>query len=549
MPMGVNRRWATAAVLAVVTLLAYLPALRGGFIWDDDKFLTLNPLIKAPDGLHRFWFTTQPDDYWPVTSTSLWIEWRLWGPNPAGYHATNVALHLAEVLLLWKILRRLEIPGAALGALLFAVHPLNVESVAWIAQRKNLMAMLFYELSILAFLRPGRGAGWTGLSLISFVLALLSKGSVAPLPLVLLGIILWRRRPTGRDLAVLAPFFAAAAIFAAVNVWFQTHGTAVVIRQASFIQRLLGAAAAVWFYLGKALWPVRLAFVYPQWTVDAADWRWWVPLGAAIGATAWLWRRRDKAAFVAWAYFCVLLLPVMGFADIAFMEYSLVANHYAHLALIGVTTFAGAAWSGWRLRQAAPALGAAILAVAILFGLTWRQNRIYADVESLYRETLRINPDSWVANGNLASLLAGQGHGAEAMEHYLEALKVHPGYPQAHVGLGSLLARAGRMPEAVEQFRAAVALRPDYVDGHFNLGLAYQASGRADDAIAEFERALAINPKFAPAHNSLGIALAQTGRLPEAAEQFREAVAIDPDFTAARNNLRVALERLDATRP
>jgi hypothetical protein len=289
------RQIGLATLLVVIGLAVYLPSLRNGFVWDDDSFLTKNALIKAPDGLARFWFSTQATDYWPVTSTSLWLEWRLWGMHAAGYHATNLALHLAEALLLWSILRRMRVPGAYLAALLFAVHPVNVESVAWIAQRKNLVAMLFYLLAIFGFLRSGwisPGARKWGLayvlSLLAFLLALLSKGSVAPLPFVLLGLIAWQRRPRGSDLVGLAPFFGISATLVAVNVWFQTHGTHEIIRQADGIQRLLGAAAAVWFYLWKALIPVDLIFVYPQWHISASDWRWWGPLMAAMALTLWL---------------------------------------------------------------------------------------------------------------------------------------------------------------------------------------------------------------------------------------------------------------------
>jgi tetratricopeptide (TPR) repeat protein len=554
-----RRFWLLAASLAAITLLAYLPALRAGFVWDDDSFLTLNPLIRAPDGLHRFWFTTQAADYWPVTSSTLWLEWRLWGMNPAGYHATNVALHLVEVVMLWAILRRLGLPGAYLAALLFAVHPVNVESVTWIAQRKNLIAMFFYLASIACFLRtrwgapdsgpPARASGvadpvWYGLSLGAFILAMLSKGSVAPLPLVLLGLIAWRRRLTLRDAARSAPFFAVAAGLAVVNVWFQTHGSAVIIRSATAAQRILGAGAVVWFYLGKALWPANLIFVYPQWRIAPGDWRWWLP-GMAFSRSSSAARdgrpRFFRAAFFAWAYFCVMLIPVMGFADIAFMEYSLVANHYQHLAIIGVAGLAAAGWSRWRDRQARAAMAAAVGVVAILGALTWRENRSYRDLETLYRTTLAKNPDSWVAEGNLGSLLAGSGRLPEAIPHFIAALRLKPDYPQARVSLGSALARAGRLPEALGQFAEAVRLRPDFAEARYNYGLALNALGRRGEALGQFGEAVRFKPDNALAQFQFGLALAGAGRLPEAADHLAEAVRLQPDFAEAQNDLGVAL--------
>jgi len=576
-----RRFWLAAAALAGITLLAYLPAFRAGFVWDDDSFLTMNPLIKAPDGLHRFWFTTQAMDYWPVTSSTLWLEWRLWGMNAAGYHATNVALHLVEVVMLWAILRRLAIPGAWLAALLFAVHPVNVESVTWVAQRKNLVAMLFYLASIYLFLRtrwsastvtklpkgarsPLDGAGqtrrgrrvppglWYGLSLFAFALAMLSKGSVAPLPLVLLGIIAWRRQLTLRDGLLIAPFFILGGALAAVNVWFQTHGSAVIIRTVTFWERLLDAGAVVWFYLFKALWPTRLIFVYPQWNVQPGNLLWWLPLLGAAGLTvglAFLARRHasGRAAFFSWAYFCVMLIPVMGFADIAFMEYSLVANHYQHLAIIGVVALAAAGWSGWREKNRGLATAAAAVVVGVLFALTWRQNQTYRDLETLYRTTLEENPDSWVAQGNLGSLLAGTGRLPEAIPHFVAALRIKPDYPQARVSLGSALATTGHLPEALAQFEEAVRIRPNFAEGHYNLGLALSAVGRRDEALAEFEQAVRFKPDSALAQYHLGLALAGAGRLEDATAHLAEAVRLQPNFAEAQNDLGVALAQAGRT--
>ncbi len=550
-----RRRWLAAATLVGLTLLAYLPSLRAGFIWDDDNFLTLNPLIKASDGLYRFWFTTQATDYWPVTSSTLWLEWRLWGMNAAGYHATNLALHVAEVLLLWTLLRRLRLPGATLAALLFAVHPVNVESVAWIAQRKNLVAMLFYLLSILYFLKSGWGTPvsdgedkgrssssgelWYWLSLLAFALAMLSKGSVAPLPVVLLGLIAWRRKLTFGDAWRAAPFFLVAGVLAAVNVWFQTHGSGVVIRPASGIERLLGAGGIVWFYLWKALWPTRLLFIYSQWHISAHTLGWWLPLLAAAGLTAILWRK-SRAAFFAWGYFCIMLVPVLGFTDTAFMEYTPVANHYAHLALIGVVGLAAAEWARWERAQRASAFAAAAIVVGILGGLTFRQNRIYQNVETLYRTTLEDNPESWVAHGNLGGLLAGSGRLPEAIPHFTEALRLRPDYPQARVSLGSALASMGRLDEAKAQFEEALRLRPDFADGHYNLGLVLQATGHVPEAAAHFTEALRLKPNFPEAHNALGVILGEAGRKAEAIAHFEAALQLKPDYAEARTNLQVA---------
>jgi len=588
--------WAAAVLLVGVTLIAYLPALGGGFVWDDDSFLTGNKFVKAADGLYRFWFTTDPTDYWPVTSSVLWFEWRLWGMNPLGYHAVNLGLHLAEVFLLRAVLRRLRFPAPYLAAFLFAVHPVNVESVAWIAQLKNLMAMLFYLLAILFFLRSesdqqGSGpakrdrshrpgdiaeevaqasppavsttAGGTPallVSLICFILAMLSKGSVAILPLVLAGIVLWRRPLNRGDCLRLAPFFAASAILVMVDMWFQKHGLRVEFRHAGFLERLLGAGAVVWFYLGKALLPIGLIFVYPAWQVQAGDLRWWVPLAAAAGLTAVLFHYRARGtrpALFAWGYFCAALVPVMGFTDVYFMKYSLVADHYQHLALIGVVGFVAAGWArwdrkagrrelkgGWRKAEGGSGILPRLLAGAVivaLAGLTWRQGENYRDAETLYDSILERNPAAWLAENNLANVMFRSGRYREAIPHYLTALRLKPDLAEAHNNLGLALVKTGRIPEAVAHFGQAIRFGPDYSDPYNNLGVALADAHRPAEAIPYYRKALQISPDFAAARYNLGNALAALGQMPEAIESFRAALRLRPGYAEAHTNLGAAL--------
>jgi hypothetical protein len=350
------RQWLTAIiVIAVMAYVVYAPSLSGGFLWDDDTLITHNPLITAPDGLIRIWFTSEAVDYWPVTNSSFWIEWRLWGMNPIGYHVTNLVLHVGNAILFWAILRHLRIPGALLAAAIFTVHPINIESVAWIAQRKNTLSQCFFLLSVLWFLKDesgsaGRRRGWYALSLAGFVLAMLSKGSAASLPLVLLLIVWWtRNRITARDVLRAVPFFVVAAALTLVNLWFRTHGDAEVFRQATLAERIAGAGAIVWFYVFKAVWPIHLAFVYPLWRIDSDDIRWWLPLAAALVLTALLLWYRGKpwgrAGLFAWLYYGVALLPVLGFADTPFMRYSLVADHYQYTAILGLAALVAAGLS------------------------------------------------------------------------------------------------------------------------------------------------------------------------------------------------------------
>jgi tetratricopeptide (TPR) repeat protein len=534
-PLGRTPRWLAAALLVAVALLAYSPVAQSGFVWDDDVALTRNPLVQAADGLYRAWFTTQAPDYWPVTLTTFWVEWRIWGANPLGYHLVNLALHVGEVLLLWRVLRRLRIPGAWLGALLFAVHPVNVESVAWVTQRKNLMAMLFYLASVWAFLRAGwpeektKSGRWYAASLAAFVLAMLSKGSVAILPLVLVGIVAWRRRLALRDALWAAPFFLVAAALTAVNIWFQAHhlAGADLIRQATFLQRLLGAGAALGFYLSKAVLPLNLTFFYPLWRIDAHQILWYLPLLAALGLTVWLWRR-SRAALFAWLYFCAALVPVLGFTDVYFMKFSLVADHYQHLALIGVTALAGYGFSRWRARNPRADAFAAALVASLAF-LACRQCLAYASAETLARETIRRNPDAWLAHDNLGVIL-GQDERRlpEAEAEFREAIRLKPDWPEAHSNLGVMLVREQRLDEGIAQYEEALRLQPADFVANLNLGSLLLFRHRYDEARRCLAAAAGFKPGFAPAHFLLGQALARLGRTSEAEREFEAFLRLKP---------------------
>jgi len=501
-----------------------------------------------------------------VTSTTLWFEWRLWGMHAAGYHATNLLLHIAECLLLWRTLALVRVPGAYLAALLFAVHPVNVESVAWIAQRKNLVAMLFFLASIYCFAKKETtspvqarggsgesGRAWYWLSLASFVLAMLSKGSVALLPLVLLGLIAWRRKIEARDLFRLLPFFLAAAVLAAVDVRLQAHGSEV-IRNAGLLERILGAGGVIWFYLYKALWPANLIFVYPQWHIEPTDLLWWLPLLSAVAVTILLLRstvaRSETGAprsplLAAWLYYCVMLVPVMGLTDVYFMKYSLVADHYQHLALIGVVAFAGAAWSHWKFKGSVAIAAAAVCALACL---TWQQCLNYRDAETLYRATIASNPSCWMAYNNLGSLLSdAPGRQKYAVAQFEEAARLKPDAAEVHNNLGEAwMNMPGRLNDAIVQLEEALRLRPDYAGAHNNMGNALlKMPGRWNDAIAQFGEAIRLKPDYAEAHNNLGNALLNTpGRLNDAIAQFEEALRLNPDLAEAHNNLGFALLRM-----
>ena len=375
---------------------------------------------------------------------------------------------------------------------------------------------------------------------------MLGKGSVAVLPVLLLGIVWWLRPLRMQDLARISPFFVVSAVLTGVNVWFQTHGTETVTRSVNFAERLLGAGGVVWFYLYKAILPVDLAFVYSQWHVEVRNLLWWIPLLAVLSVTAVLWWYRQswsRPLLFAWGFFCVALVPVMGFTDVGFMQYSLVADHYQHIAIIAVIALASAFWSIWRRSTLGKSRWAATVVAVTAAGslalLTCQQSANYSDPVTLYRTTLEKNPDCWMAHNNLGGTLAKSGHLQEAREHYEQALRLRSDYPEAHNNLGSLLSDSGHLQEAIEHYEKAIQLKPNYADAHNNLGNAFTDRGRAREAIEQFELALRLNPYSADAHNNLGVVLVQTGKLQEAIEQFKQALQLKPDYINAHTNLAI----------
>jgi hypothetical protein len=346
-----------AALILGLVAVVYFPAVKGGFVWDDDSMLTRN-IVLQPGGLQRSWFTTDQPNYWPITWTSYWIEHKLWGMNPTGYHLTNILIHALSAILAWRILRRLRVPWPLPVALVFAVHPVAVESVAWISQRKTILAMLFFLVALLAYLRfeesgNRRLYGW---ALAAFILALLSKGSVVGLPVVLVLCAWWRRGRIERlDIVRSLPFFAASAVMSGVEIWFQVHRSIGpdVVRGGGLLARAAGAGTAVWFYILKTLWPARLIFVYPRWQIDPATWFAWIPDLALIVLAVLSWRFRSswgKPVLFVLGYSLAMLFPILGFFNVYFMRYSLVADHYQYVSMIGTIALVAAAVDGLAAR-------------------------------------------------------------------------------------------------------------------------------------------------------------------------------------------------------
>jgi len=554
---ALSHAWLFGLLLVAVTLVAYGPAWHGGFIWDDDEYVTENPLLTAPDGLRRIWFSLDsPSQYFPLTYTTFYMERGLWGLNPTGYHWVNLLLHAANALLVWRVLARLRVPGAWLAVAVFALHPVQVESVAWITERKNVLMGFFFLLTLWGWIRfideiTGRRWRFYVLALVFYALALSAKTTACTLPAALL-LILWLEKMSinWRRLAQVAPFVAMGIGMGLVTVWWERHhiGTQGKLFAIGPLERVLIASRAVWFYAGKLLWPANLTFSYPRWTISASDPRayGWVLATAALGVAIWRARRwAGRSVEVAAAFFAATLSPVLGFIMLYTFLYSFVADHYQYLACIGPIALAVAGMKIGLGRIAAgkpilePVLCAALLMT--LGALTWKQCGMYASDKTLWQTTLRRNPNSWMAHVNLGNLLLQKGKVDEAIAHYKNALQISPDSAQAHDNLGNALLQEGKTDEAIAHLQKALQIKPGFAQGHLVLGNALLQEGKADEAIAHFQKALQINPDNADARISLGNVLFQKGNVAEAITHYKKALQIRPGDAQAHNNLGNAL--------
>jgi tetratricopeptide (TPR) repeat protein len=509
-------------LIVLLVFLAYLPALRGGFIWDDDDYVTHNLTLHDGEGLRQIWFKVGAvPQYYPVVHTTFWLEYHLWGLNPVGYHLINVLLHALAAILLWQLLLYLRIRGAWLAAVIFALHPIEVESVAWITERKNVLSAVFYFAAALAYLRfvawekPGspnrfRWYWYLG-ALVLFLAALLSKTVTCSLPAALLLVCWWKKGRVQRgEIIPLLPFFVLGVGLGLMTAWIEKYhvGAQGADWSLTLADRCLIAGRALWFYAGKLVWPAHLTFIYPRWVIEPeVGWQWLFPI-AAIGVVAGLWlarRRIGKGPLVAVLCFAGTLGPALGFVNVFPMRYSFVADHFQYLAGIGLIVLGAAGLN--RLPRVIPAT-----LVVLLGALTWQQTGIYRNLETLWRDTLVKNPDCWLAHNNLGLLLNNQGRIEEAMEHYQKAIQINPNYFETPNNLGVALADKGRFDEAIENYRKAIQINPNYSDALNNLGAALGAKGRSDEAIESFRKAIRINPNYSGALNNLAWILATSSK-------------------------------------
>ena len=568
-----------ALALAAATFAAYLPALNGGFVWDDNSWTRdLSEQFQNLAGLWAIWIhPTTLQQYYPLTGTSFWLDYQLWGFWTLPYHVENVLLHLLAVLLLWRLLLRLPLPGAGLAAALFALHPVMVESVAWITERKNVLSLVLYLSALLAYLRFAQSVGglrpevstpqggirhphpdplplrrereksapdlsrftdhvsrithhasrFYCLSLVLFLGALLAKTTVFSLPAVILLVAWWRR---GRlrwrtDVLPTLPFFALSLGLSALTAWLERNhvgaqGPDFALTSA---QRCIVAGHAFWFYLGKLFWPANLCFVYPRGQPDSAVWWQWLYPAAAVGLllALWLVRQRLGRGPVTAAFFYVgTLFPLLGFLNTYAMRYSFVWDHWVYL----------------------PGLGPLVLAAALMESLHLQQwARMGAMNRTPHRPTGTLSPSGEWDGVRGPSSLPG------FMERSRQQLTAILPLPSSLFYLLLLVLavltwrQAGQFADKQTLWRATLAGNPDCWMAHHNLGLELAKQGHVTEAIPHFQRTLQLKPDDAEIHYALGLALATQGKFAEAIPCYRRAIQLKPDYADALNYLGNAL--------
>jgi protein O-mannosyl-transferase len=588
------RGWWTALALVAATIAIYLPAVNHDFVYyDDPKYVTENAVVSA--GFTRAglaWaFTTSTDANWfPVTWLSHMLDVQLYGMDAGGHHLTSLLLHALSTALLFTALHRMtgRMGRSAFVAALFALHPLHVESVAWVAERKDVLSTVFWMLTLLAYVAYARDPKLRRFIIVAVLLGLglMSKPMLVTLPFVLLLLDFWplrrlEKRSYGQLVAEKIPLLAIVVASSITTFLVQRKGGAVGSLDAyPFALRVGNALMSYVAYIGKMIWPSDLTAFYPY-RMDVSIPAALVALVVLVGLSIVSVRLRKKYPYlpVGWFWYVGTLVPVIGLVQVGNQA---MADRYSYIPLIGL--FVIVAWGAgdladrWRIHRYALPAAAAIAIVAAAFisrsqlrhwqstaqlwthaldatrdnyvahnnlGLALAGDGKVEDAISHYREALRIRPMYATARTNLGAALAKQGKFDEAIANYQEVLRSKPGMSEAHMDLGAALASQGKIDEAIGHYRDAVRLKPDFAEAYANLGLAFASQGQLDSAIAEYQKAIQVKPSFAEAHNNLGFALARQGKLAESVDHYTEAIRYKPDFVLAHVNLGVSLANMN----
>ena len=544
--LAVNSRLPTWLLPGAARLLAalwiYAPVVRGDWLWDDNSEITANLDLRGPGALWKIWLAPTSPDYFPLKTTVQWAQWQLWGNRTTiGYHLISIGLHLLGAICLWRLLAKLGVRLAWLGGLLFLVHPLAVESVAWIAELKNVLSLPPFLCALCAWVDydEGRRPADYARSLTWFFVALLCKSSVVMLPCILLLYAVYKYgRLRGSQLKETAPFFMLSAVFGAITVWFQHHRAiaSADLAASGFFGRLMDAGRAGAFYFFKALWPFQLSPIYPRWASGSpamGQFVPWILFGAGCAILCWKRATWGRPVLLGLGFFLLNLAPVLGFIGMSYQQIAPVADHFAYVALAGMAGLAAAGVSALQSwlpvgRRFLALVGGLALAALLAFE-SHGYARIFENQETLWAYTLSVNPQSWTAHNNLGTVLLRQEKWTAAADHLEAAIRLNPRYAIAHLNLGNALAKLGRPAEAGARYEEALRLEPDAAEAHYNYGNLLAEAGRPAEAILHYRAALRSSPPSVDVLYNLANALAQSGQSAEAMTHYAAALRLQPD--------------------
>ena len=557
-PQSRLRFWLGAAFIFAIVLIVYRPILPGSFVIDDESLIGRdNPLVNGTFTPWTIWFQTD----FTLATFGWWLQRLMWGENPAGFHAVCLALHAVSGILIWRLLSRLNIPGAWLAAVLFVVHPVCVNSVARISELKNTLSLPFFLFAFLGYLHyeasalyseisnqsethPSRHRAtlWYACSLIAFVLSLLSKTTSVMLPVLLLACAVWkRRRIMRRDVLHTMPFFILSLTFGLMSVWFQKHQALITARltlqPTSFLERLAGAGQDFWFYVGKVFWPANLSVIYPRWKLAPGSFAAYLPvlLVGAVFILCWSCHRTwGRHALFGIGCFAIGLFPVLGFFDAQFLTMGRVSDHLQYLPMIALVALVMAGLAS--IPHKAFFRCVAVSLILILSVLTCKRAQVFSTQENLMRDTLGKNPAAWTSYNDLAIVLAKRENYATAINELQAALRYNPDYADARLNLGVVLMLQGKPTEAEPQFRAVLKVKPYEPEAHKQLAGILTGQGKDQEAIYHLKVALVFKPDL-ETRMTLATLYYNNGDSSLAVDQLHRVLALKPDHVDALNNL------------
>lgn len=496
-----------ALLIASLTLIAYLPIIEAGYIWDDDQYLTANPLIRSYSNLRDIWTSTKTPQYYPMVFSSFVVEYSLWKYNPLGYHLVNLLLHIANSILLALVLRKLGFSLFWLIALIFAIHPLQVESVAWITERKNVLSLLFYLASLLNYLNfnSSQHKKFYYFSFLLFILALLSKSTACTLPVIILLITHYQNRSFKLDdIFYSIPFFATGLVLGLNTAWLEKTKVGALGKEfeLNFLEKTLLASKTSLFYIQKTLIPYPLMFNYPRWKIDDARLINYWPILIWIGILVLLiyfWGKNLRLPLYLFLAYFASLFPALGFIAVYPFKYSYVADHFSYLAipalLTGIVLLTDHLISNLKFKKIL-----AISSCLLLMGLTWNQTKIYKNEESLWKDTIAKNPCSRLALNNLGGYYRLKNQTKLALPYFDKAIECNPKNQKAYVNRGSALLFMKQFEAAIQSFDTALTINIELPTALCHRGMAKYFLNKFEEAKEDLQKAIAIKPRFALAY-------------------------------------------------